>query len=105
MPGSRPRARPGVQSGIAFTPTGNLALAYQDGTLVDMQFTEWITSTHTVTGAPTVLHGNDGTTAAGFYPRVVVDSTGTAYMSSAIIKAATAQQSANSLTVDSQSAP
>ena len=39
-----------------------------------------------MTGAPTVIHGNDGSTAAGFYPRILIDpSSGTAYMSSAII--------------------
>ncbi len=70
-----------------------------------MTFAQWDPVAHTVAGTPAVLHGNDGTTAAGFYPRIVVDSTGTAYMSSAIIKAATAQQSANKLSVDSQAAP
>jgi len=106
--GSYAQTFPGVQSGIAFTPSGKLALAYQDGTLVDLQFVQWDPSAFTVTGAPSVVHGNDHVTAAGFYPRVVIDpttATPTAYLSSATIKAATAEQSANKLNVDSLSAP
>ena len=32
-----PQTFPGVQSGVAFTASGKIALAYQDGTLVDLQ--------------------------------------------------------------------
>lgn len=99
-----PQTFPGVQSSVAFTPSGAVAIAYQDGTLVDMNFIEWDPTRNAVESAPVILRGSDGKTAAGFYSRIVVDSAGTAYMSSATIRASTAQQSANKLNIDSHPA-
>ncbi|MBS2022506.1 MAG: hypothetical protein JST92_08860, partial [Deltaproteobacteria bacterium] len=91
---------PGVQSAVAFTPAGKIAAAYQDGTPVDLLFATFDPSTNKVGGRATVR--SDG--ATGFYPRVVMDQ-GTAYISSATIKAATAQLTSNALKLDSRSAP
>ncbi len=99
-----PQTFPGVQSGIAFTNSGKVAVAYQDGTQVSLKFAQWDPSASTVTAAPSILRGNDHVTAAGFYPRVVIDAT-TAYLSSATIKAATAEQAKNSLNIDSKPVP
>jgi hypothetical protein len=97
-----PQSFPGVQSSVSFTPAGKLAIAYQDGTPVNLLFSTWDPGSSSVSGKTTV-RGSDS--AAGFYPHVVVDSNGTAYISSATIRAATAELAANFLWVDSQTAP
>ena len=101
-----PQSFPGVQSALAFTRAGKIVLGYQDGTAVNLLFATWdpgaanggkVQSKATVRGA---------TSAAGFYPRVVVDlPADQAYISSASIKAATAQLPQNALTIDPQPAP
>ena len=93
---------PGVQSAVAFTPSGKIAVAYQDGTGVDLLFATFDPSSNKVSAKSTVR--SDG--ASGFYPKLVIDAAaGTAYLSSATIKAATAQLSANVLNVESRPAP
>ena len=101
-----PQTFPGVQSALAFTPAGKIVVAFQDGTQVNLLFATWdpgaanggkVQSKSTLDGA---------TSAAGFYPRVVVDGpAGTAYVSNASIKAATAQLSQNGLKIFPQPAP
>ena len=92
---------PGVQSGVAFTPSGKIAVVYQDGMPVDLVFATFDPSTNKVGGKSTVR--SEG--ATGFYPRVVIDAAaGTAYLSSATIRAATAQLSANTLILESRPA-
>lgn len=95
-----PQSFPGVQSAVGYTPAGKLAVAYQDGTPVDLRFATFDPSTNKVAGKATVR--SEG--ASGFYPRLVLDQ-GTAYLASATIKAATAQLPANQLYVESRPAP
>jgi hypothetical protein len=97
-----PQSFPGVQSAVAFTPTGKIVVAYQDGTPVDLFFATWDPAQNKVLGKTSVRGAG---TASGFYPRVVVDANGQAYLSSASIKAVTASLSSNTLSIDTQPAP
>jgi hypothetical protein len=104
-----PQSFPGVQTSIQFTSSGKLAFAYQDATPVDLIFTMYDPSTgnpiNTSCGAGSALHCKVRTPgAAGFWPRMAIVS-GTAYLSSATIKAATASIPFNQLFVDSKPAP
>ena len=98
-----PQSFPGVQTSITFTPSGKLALAYQDATPVDLIFAVYdpaVSGLNRTTTRTTVRP----TGAAGFWPRIAIAS-GTAYLSSATIKAATASIPMNQLFVDSHPAP
>ena len=95
-----PQSFPGVQSSISFTPSGKLALAYQDATPVDLMFSIFDPAQGKTTSRTTVR----STGAAGFWPRLTIAS-GTAYLSSATIKAATASTPLNQLFVDARPAP
>jgi len=98
-----PQSFPGVQTSMTFTSSGKLALAYQDATPVDLIFAVYdpaISGLNRTTTRTTVR----ATGAAGFWPRMAIAS-GTAYLSSATIKAATASIPMNQLFVDSRPAP
>jgi hypothetical protein len=97
---ARAQTFPGTQSAVQFGPSGSIAVAYQDGTLLSLLFRAFKpleTDPARQLGPRTSL-GTAGA-AAGFWPRMVVDRNGTAYVSSATIKAATAQKPANTLSV------
>ena len=96
-----PQSFPGVQASMAFTPSGKLALAYQDATPVDLVFAKYDPSTGKTTSRTSVP---PRTGAAGFWPHLAIVS-GTAYLSSATIKAATASIPFNQLLVAAQPAP
>ena len=100
-----PQSFPGVQSAVAFTPSGKIVVAYQDGTPVDLLFATWDPAQGKVLGKTSVRGAG---AASGFYPRVVVDAGGQAYLSSASIKAVrtvAATLSNNTLSIDTQPAP
>jgi hypothetical protein len=94
-----PQSFPGVQSSSAFTASGNVIVAYQDATPVALKLATWDPSKRTASRVAVRTTG-----AAGFWPRLALDGT-TAYMTSATIKAATAQISGNQMVVDSKTAP
>ena len=96
-----PQSFPGAQTSIAFTPSGKIALAYQDATPVDLIFTKYDPTTGKPISRVTVP---PSTGAAGFWPHLAIVS-GTAYLSSASIKAATASIPFNQLFVAAQPAP
>lgn len=96
-----PQSFPGAQSSIAFTPSGKIELAYQDATPVDLVIASWNPATNTRASRRSLRTQG----SAGFYPRLALDGTGNAYISSATIKAATAQLAANQLFVDVTRAP
>ena len=101
-----PQSFPGVQSALAFTAAGKIVLAYQDGTPVDLLFATWDPGAANGGKVQSKAKVRGADSAAGFYPRVVVDgAAGIAYLSSATIKAATVQLPANLLSIDQQSAP
>jgi hypothetical protein len=91
---------PGAQASIAFTPSGKIALAYQDATPVDLIFATWDPTQNKLSTRSTLRAAG----AAGFWPKLAIVS-GTAYVSSATIKAATLQIPANALFVDAKAAP
>ena len=95
-----PQGFPGVQTAVAFTASGKIALAYQEGMAVDLQFATYDPAQNKTTGISSIR--TDG--SAGFWPRLAIVS-GTAYMSSASIKAATATIPFNQLFVDQKPAP
>ncbi len=95
-----PQSRPGAQTSISFTPGGRIALAYQDATPVDLIFATYDPTQFKTTARDTLRAPG----AAGFWPRIAIVS-GTAYVSSATIKAATAQIALNPLYVDATPAP
>jgi hypothetical protein len=96
-----PQTFPGVQSSVAFTPSGNLVVAYQDGTPVDLFFATWSPSQNKLLDKTNV---RGASAASGFYPRVVVDASGQGYLSSASIKATTAALAGNTLSIDTRPA-
>ena len=95
-----PQSFPGVQTSISFTPSGMLALAYQDATPVDLVFAIYDPSRGRTSSRTTVRP----TGAAGFWPHLTIVS-GTAYLSSATLKAATASIPFNQLFIDAKPAP
>ncbi len=95
-----PQSLPGAQASIAFTPSGKIALAYQDATPVDLIFATWDPTQNKLSARSTLRAAG----AAGFWPKLAIVS-GTAYVSSATIKAATLQIPANALFVDAKAAP
>ncbi len=95
-----PQSFPGVQTSMSFTPSGKLALAYQDATPVDLIFSLYDPAQGKTSSRTTVRP----TGAAGFWPHLTLVS-GTAYLSSATIKAATASIPFNQLFVDARPAP
>jgi hypothetical protein len=95
-----PQSRPGAQTSISFTPGGKIALAYQDATPVDLIFATYDPTQFKTTARDTLRAPG----AAGFWPRIAIVG-GTAYVSSATIKAATAQIALNPLYVDATPAP
>jgi hypothetical protein len=95
-----PQSFPGAQTSIAFTPSGKVALAYQDSTPVDLMFAVYDPVQGKTASRTTVRP----TGAAGFWPHMAIVS-GTAYLSSATIKAATASIPFNQLFVDAKPAP
>jgi hypothetical protein len=95
-----PQSFPGAQVSVAFTATGKIALAYQDVTPVDLIFATYDPAQNK-TAARSTLRAPG---SAGFWPHLAITA-GTAYVSSATIKAATAQIPANQLFVDATSAP
>jgi hypothetical protein len=101
-PGSawHPQSFPGAQTSIAFTPGGKIALAYQDATPVDLMFAIYDPSQNKTASRSTLR----GAGSSGFWPKLAIVS-GTAYVSSATIKAATAQIPLNQLFVDAKPAP
>jgi hypothetical protein len=98
-----PQSFPGVQTSISFTPSGKIALAYQDATPVDLMFSLYDPSASPL---PKSISRSTvrPTGAAGFWPHMAIVS-GTAYLSSATIKAATALIPLNRLFVDAWPAP
>jgi len=96
----RPQSFPGVQTSIAFTGSGKIALAYQDATPVDLILSIYDPAQGKAASRTTVRP----TGAAGFWPRIAIVS-GMAYMSSATLKAATASIPFNPLFVDSKPVP
>ena len=95
-----PQSFPGVQTSISFTPSGQLALAYQDATPVDLVFAMYDPAQGKTSSRTTVRPQG----AAGFWPRMTIVG-GTAYLSSATLKAATASTPFNQLFVDAKPAP
>jgi hypothetical protein len=95
-----PQSFPGVQTSIAFTPTGKIALAYQDATPVDLIFSVYDPAQNKSTARSTLR----GAGASGFWPKMVIVS-GTAYVSSASIKAVAVNTPFNQLFVDAKPAP
>ncbi|MCA1826344.1 MAG: hypothetical protein ABR567_03460 [Myxococcales bacterium] len=98
-----PQSFPGAQTSIAFTPSGKLALAYQDATPTDLVFAIYDPSASPVPKA-TSRTTMRSTGAAGFWPKIAV-SAGTAYVSSATIKAVNSSRMCNPLSIDAKSAP
>jgi hypothetical protein len=98
--GWHPQSFPGVQTSIAFTSTGKIALAYQDATPVDLMLSIYDPVQGRTTSRTTVRP----TGAAGFWPRIAIVS-GTAYMSSATIKAVSVSIPFNPLFVDAKPVP
>ena len=96
----RPQSFPGAQASLAFTPSGKLALAYQDATPVDLVFAIWDPAQNKTLSRSTLR----GAGASGFWPRIAV-ANGIAYVSSASVKAATANIPLNQLFVDATPAP
>jgi hypothetical protein len=97
-----PQWSPGVQSAAAFTPSGNVVIAWQDGTPVDLFFSTWSPAQNRLLGKASVRGAGAG---AGFWPRVAVDAaSGRAYLSSATLKATSATLPGNTLSVDTQPA-
>ena len=95
----RAQTFPGVQTSIAFTSTGKIALAYQDATPVDLMLSIYDPLQAKSTSRTTVRP----TGAAGFWPRIAIASN-TAYLSSATVKAVTAAIPFNPLFVDAMPA-
>ncbi len=96
-----PQSFPGAQTSIAFTPSGKIALAYQDATPVNLVLASYDPTMQNTVSRTTVRP----TGSAGFYPHLALDQSGVAFVSSATLKAATAQLPANQLFVDQVKAP
>lgn len=94
-----PQSFPGAQTSIAFTQSGTIALAYQDATPVNLVLSIYDPAAQKATSRTVVRN----TGSSGFYPHIALDN-GLAYISSATIKAATAQVSNNQLFVDATAA-
>ena len=96
-----PQSLPGSQTSIAFTPSGKIALAYQDATPVDLVLASYDPVALKTVSRTTVRP----TGSAGFYPHLALGQGGAAFLSSATLKAATAQLPANALSIDPVVAP
>ncbi len=95
-----PQTFPGAQSSISFTPSGKIVLAYQDTTPVDLLLSTWDPALAKTASRTTIRSAG----AAGFWPHIAVAS-GTAYMSSATIKAVSVSIPFNPLSIDAKPAP
>jgi len=95
-----PQTLPGVQSSAAFTASGKIAIAYQDGTTVSLNLAVYDPNRYQ-TSAKTQVRALG---ASGFWPHLLLDGT-TAYLSSATIRAATAVTAANRLFIDTAQVP
>jgi len=91
---------PGSQSSIGFTSSGKIALAYQDAAPVDLMFATWDPAQNKTISRTTLRAAG----SAGFWPRLTIVN-GIAYVSSATLRAATAQIPANQLFVDARPTP
>ena len=91
-----PQTFPGVQSSIAFTSSGRIAIAYQDATQVNLNLAIYDPSVNKTASKSEVR----ALGATGFWPHLIIDGA-TAYLSSATIRAATASMPANGLFIDS----
>jgi hypothetical protein len=96
-----PQSFPGVQVAVQFTPSGQIALAYQDAQPVDLIFARYDPNAKAVASGPTTMRGAG---PSGFWPRLQIVS-GTAYVSSATIKAQSANLANNKLYIDTAAAP
>ena len=96
-----PQSLPGAQTSIVFTPSGKIALAYQDATPVNLMLASYDPVTLKTVSRSTVRM----TGSTGFYPHLALDQTGAAFVSSATIKEAPGLLPANRLTVDQVAAP
>jgi hypothetical protein len=96
-----PQSMPGAQTSVAFTPSGKIALAYQDATPVNLVLASYDPATLKTASRTTVR----STGSAGFYPHLSLDQAGAAFVSSATIKEAPGLQPANHLTVDQVQTP